>query len=835
MNPVSPLTARPRHAVLLFVTSASVLAHEILLMRTLSYALWHHLASMVISMALLGFGAAGSLLFLTQNRIRRNPDAFLAGSAACTAFAYPLSLVLFRTARLDPLALVWRAEAWENLACAYLALALPFFFAGAIVGIILSNAGEKTPPMVGVDLLGAGCGALSVVPALYLAAPWQLVPLLGALTLLAGLPCARAVRRSSRAISGLGISAGLLFATVLALPLAPDVHEAKGLPQILALPDARVEAARQGPLGLIHVVGSRHIHQVPGLSLHYGADRGESLPEQKGLFVDGTGPSPMMRFTGDPGERVHLDYTPPALAYHIRRPERVLVVGLGGGADVQLALHHSAKRIHALDPDPHVVSLLAGPFGAYAGGIFALPGVRLLVDEPRRYLRDTRTTYDLIQISSAGFGGAGTGAHYAAAEDYLRTTEAFECCLNRLDRQGMLALSCWLQIPPRDSLRLTATALEALRRSGSSDPASGLLVIRSWATATILASPSPFTQREIRHAQAFCQKRGFDTAFFPGMATAQASRFDKPARPWYYQGISRLAGPESHAFLEDYVYDVSPTTDDRPYFSRFFRWDRALELFRHFHREWLPRVESGYFFLLAALIQALVAGGVLILLPLVFLRCRRPTWGGKRGAPGVLFLYFACPGLGFMFFEMALLPKYTLILAHPVIAASAVLSTMLVFAGLGSLSLYRLNRPPPRLLWLGVLVVTSWFVALAVAGTPVFDAALTWGEAGRWAFAAATLAVPAFFLGWPFPLGLRQVSETHPRLVPWAWGVNACASVVGAILGKCLAMSFGLKGVMMAGLALYLLAASLFPRLNGGVEPEEDRRLSGPPDVLSPL
>lgn len=812
-------TASPRHALLLFATSASVLAHEILLMRTLSYALWHHLASMVISMALLGFGAAGSLLFLLQKRVRQNPDAFLAGLAACTALAYPVSLILFRAARLDPLALVWRADAWTNLVAAYLALALPFLFAGGIVGITLSRAGERTPRMVGIDLLGAGCGALSVIPALSMAAPWELVPLLSALVLLAGIPCARIGRDPFRRGAGLGISAGLVLATVLAFSLAPEVHPAKGLPQTLALPDARVEACRQGPLGLIHVVGSRHIHQVPGLSLQFGAERRESLPEQKGLFVDGAGPSPIMRFTGDPGDRAHLDYTPPALAYHIRRPDRVLVMGLGGGSDVQLALHHHTTRIHALEPDRHVVSLLSGPFGDYAGGIYDLPGVRLIVDEPRRFLRATGDSYDLIQLGPAGFGGAGAGAHYAASTDYLRTTEAFERCLARLDRHGMLSLTCWLQIPPRDSLRLAATALEALRGSRVPDPAAGLLVIRSWATATILASPSPFTEKEIRKAQAFCQKRNFDTVFFSGMEAAQANRYDRGVRAWYHEGLSGLIGPESGAFLESYLYDVTPPRDDRPYFSRFFRWDRALEIFRHFRGEGLPRMESGYLFLLAALIQALLAGGALILLPPLFLRRDPAAQEKKQGLPTGALLYFACPGLGFMFFEMALLPKYTLLLAHPVIAASAVLSTLLVFAGLGSLSLYRLKAPPAHLLRVGVLVLSLWFVVMAVAGARVFAAALAWNDAARWAFAAGTLAVPAFFLGWTFPLGLRRVSERRPGLVPWAWGVNSCASVVGAILGQCLAMSWGLNGVMMAGLALYALAAALFHRLDRGREP----------------
>ena len=66
-------------------------------------------------------------------------------------------------------------------------------------------------------------------------------------------------------------------------------------------------------------------------------------------------------------------------------------------------------------------------------------------------------------------------------------------------------------------------------------------------------------------------------------------------------------------------------------------------------------------------------------------------------------------------------------------------------------------------------------------------------------------------MGVPFPLGLAAVASEAPRLVPWAWGINGCASVVGAVLASILAMHVGFSLVVCLAISLYAVAALTFP------------------------
>jgi hypothetical protein len=807
------------HYLLLFFTSLSVLAYEILLMRLLSIAWWHHFAYMVISLALLGFGAAGAFLSLFFERMKSKLDQWLLLLALLTALSFSLSFALSQKMGLDPLRLVWRGSEWWTMLLTYLVMGLPFLLAGGIVGILLTGAGQEAHRMYAVDLLGAGCGALAVVPALYLGPPWTLLPALGGLVLfgISGL-CLRTCGLLKGSVLLL-ITACLIVAGYRFLPPTPNIHHTKGLGVALSLPDAEVEAERVGPQGMVQVVGSSAIREVPGLSLNFSLDdrsRDSVIPLQKQVFLDAESLGIMTRFRNDRRELLHLDYTTMALPYHVRRPRSVLVLGSGAGTDVLLALGQGVSDITAVEANQQVADLLEAPYAPFTGHLYSRREVDLKIREARQFIHSTPRTFDLIQISLLDSFGSSAGGLASAEESYLYTVEAFSLYLSRLSESGMLAITRWLKLPPRDSLRVMITALEALKKSGIVDaPERHLLFIRSWKTATILVSKRPIGDEEIASATRFCDTRSFDLAYYAGMKEERANRYDLLEEPYYFLGASALMSENAQTFLEDYVFNLAPATDDRPYFSHFLRLGKARVLFKNLGREWLTLIEAGYVFIAATLVQAVVASGAFILLPLLFLRRFAPPsekkakQRGRGKVPGTL-LYFGSVGLAFMLIEMALLPKFTFLLAHPIYSTVLVLGSILVFAGLGSLCVGKLQDRWGGFLWMAFSGILLWVGLMSLGGERVFAEAIVWPLWARLSVATGLSAFLAFFLGWPFPAGLRVTARTSPALVPWAWGVNGCASVVGAVLGKLLSISFGFQWTMIMACGLYLIAVAAY-------------------------
>jgi hypothetical protein len=328
-------------------------------------------------------------------------------------------------------------------------------------------------------------------------------------------------------------------------------------------------------------------------------------------------------------------------------------------------------------------------------------------------------------------------------------------------------------------------------------------------------SKKPFSKDEILEAKKFCDERSFDISYYGGIEAGDANRYDVLKSPIYYEGAKALAGPDPESFMDNYLFDISPTDDDRPFFSHFFKWDKALELYKQLKREWLPMIEMGYIFIIAALIKSFVAGSLLILLPLILLKWVRSYIKRPESKPrfidilGVL-VYFVSIGLGFMFMEIALLARFTLLLAHPVYSASIVLATILVFAGFGSLFLRRIGSISMGSLLISAIVIMSWAVLHTLAGDQLFDMALGWSLGYRLALSVVVISIPSFFLGWFFPSGLCFIAEKWPGLVPWAWGINGCASVIGAVSAKCLAIGIGLRLLIFSACFTYFIAVLVF-------------------------
>ena len=95
-------------------------------------------------------------------------------------------------------------------------------------------------------------------------------------------------------------------------------------------------------------------------------------------------------------------------------------------------------------------------------------------------------------------------------------------------------------------------------------------------------------------------------------------------------------------------------------------------------------------------------------------------------------------------------------------------------------------------------------------------------QAGRILLAVAVLVPIGIPLGMPFPLGIEALRERAQELIPWAWGINGCASVLSAILAALLAMHVGFTGVVAIATALYLVA----PALLAGWWDRHDRQTS---------
>ncbi|MFN3842888.1 MAG: spermidine synthase [Rehaibacterium terrae] len=805
---MSEARAGPWLALSVALLSAAALGYQILLMRWLAIAHWQPFAAMIISLALLGHGASGTALSLLRGWAVARFDALYPLCAAAFALAAPGCVTLAQTIPFNGLALVWDLRQLGWLAALYLCLALPFFFAACCFGLAFARHPAHIPRLYGADLFGAGLGAALAIGLLFLLPLPQALAAVAALGLVAAGLAALAGARRLRRLAGLAALGVLLAAVLDGTALQPSLNEYKGLAQALRLRDAAVIDQRHSPYGWLAVVESPTVplRHAPGLSLH----NSQEPPPQLGVFVDGDALGAITRAVDDPARLDWLGRMTSALPYVLLDGPRVLVLGAGAGMDVLQALHLGAQHVHAVEPNPQLLALLCEDYADYAGAPCADPRVRMTVGDARAALRGGGADYELIVWPLAeSLGGAASGA-FAAEENYALTVEAFVAALRRLAPGGLLALTRWEKLPPRDMLKLFATAVTALEREGAAEPGARLAAIRGWSTGTLLVARDPFDAARIARLRDFAEGLGFDPVHYPGMPADEANRYSLLARPWAFEGARALLSPARAQFLRDYKFDLRPASDDRPYFAHFFRWRALPELWALRGQGAAVLFDAGYLLLLAALAQALPLSLLLILAPLLALP-RGAAAGGSRTRPA---LYFLCLGLAFLLIEIACLARLKLLVGQPLLAITVGLAGFLCFAGLGSLQAQRFDpdpaRFPPRLrrIVAGIALALGWHVLVVAL-------ALHWGGAlalpWRALLGLLSIAPLAFLMGMPFPLGLSRLARSQPAFVPWAWGINGCASVLAALLALLLAIDLGLPATLLIAWLLYALAALCWP------------------------
>ncbi len=750
---------------------------------------------MIISLALLGYGASGTFIALFRQSLEPRFEAAFALCALLFSIAMVACFVVGQRVPFNALEIIWDRKQFINLSLLYLVFFVPFFFAACCIGLAFTCRSQAISRLYFFDLTGAGVGAMLLIGMLFVVYPQAALLVLVALALIASRLVAGGEKAGARL--RLGQLVWLLVVAVIAvgdgLSLRPSGY--KGLTQALQVVDSRVLSQSSSPLGLLTVVDSPTvpIRHAPGLS--FNARR--IPPEQLAVFTDADGMSAITRYDGNPESIAYLADVTAALPYQLLDRPDVLLLGAGGGDGVLMALYHGAERIDAVELNPEVSAFVAHAYADFAGRIYDDPRVAVHTAEARSFVARNERQFDLIQIGLLdSFATAGSGVQ-ALSESYLYTVEALREYLGDLKSGGILAITRWVKSPPRDNLKLAATAIAALAQTGA-DPARQLAMIRSWNTVTLLVRNGEFSGNDIENIREFADSRSFDTAYFPGIEVADTNRFNLLDEPWLYDGIHAMLGNDADAWFSGYKYFVEPATDNRPYFSHFFKWRTLPEVLSLRSAGGAGLIEWAYLIVVATLVQAAVIGCLLILLPLS--RVRRNFTGGLRYGS-----YFLLLGLAFLFVEIAFIQRFTLFLGHPLYAIAVVLASFLVFAGAGSAYSAHMKRP--------VSIAVAGIVGIAViyllALPPLFGWLIGVADPVRILVSVVLIAPLAFFMGMPFPLGLRRVAANAPDFVPWAWGINGFASVVSAVLATLLAIHFGFTAVIVLALLLYIVAAAL--------------------------
>jgi hypothetical protein len=798
------IRARPGFFAGIFFVSAATLCLEVSLTRYFGISQDYHFAFLVISIAFLGYGASGTFLSLFGERGRPGPDRFLSISSFLFALSIPVSFLLSNSVPFDVYRIPWDRKQIFLIPAYYFCFGLPFFFAGATISCALTRLASLAHKIYFFDLLGAGAGSFFAALVFLPLGDKGVFGLISVLALTGCLLLSRArgpLFRGALLLPLLAIGFLLVFSPgTLKFRISPF----KALPQALRFPQARLDLTKWSSSFRVDIVDSPAARFAPGLSLLWS----DPLPPQLGLSVDAAELNAVTRFEGgqDPSWKFLSDL-PSSFPYFVLSAPRVLVLEPKGGLDVQAATVFQASRTKAVEGNPLIVSLLRRELASYWGGLYDRPDVEVASSEVRSELNRERGPYDLIVISLADTSGASGTGLYGTGENYLLTVDSFSRLLHLLSPHGIISQTLYLLPPPRPEARILATWIEALQRQNL-EPALRIAAVRSWGTISFFIKKSPWDAAEISRLRNFCRDRLFDTAYYPGIKKEELNLYNQMEKPVYEELFSLLLPAASRKdFYVDYLFDVEPVTDNRPFFYSFFKWGRAGATYEALGRN--PSILlQGKFLLGVLLVQAGVSAFVFVLLPLGVFR--------KNGMPrsalfSRVFFYFGLIGAAFIFIEIILIQKFILFLGQPLYSVSAVVFTLLLSSGMGSLSSKKILGKAPARNMKAILLLLSGLIAFYLfLLPPILEEFMGFALAAKLAVSLAIIFPLGFVMGFPFPTGLRLLEKAGRRLLPWAWSTNAFSTVVNSILAQALALSFGYNAVWILAAGAYLAALPFF-------------------------
>ncbi len=784
---------------ILFVNMGT-LALEVVLTRIFSVMMWYHFAFLAISLALMGSATAGVLLYFFPRLSQpENAQRWMGYTAVALAVSVPVTFILYLQIPFEPV-LMNRADWFSGgqifwLALIYLDLAIPFFLAGIVMSLALSAWSEQAGRVYWADLTGASLGCLVSIAAL----EW-----LGGGGALLGIGVVMAV-------AGVILTNGwqpkrpLQAAPILGLLVVVGVFTTNQVEPWLKLTVNKAGGQEPTPVYEKWNANSRvTVYEPSGYPFFWAIDPDhwtQTLEQDMTfnhalLLIDAVAGTPIQNFNGNLEQVAFLRWDLTSLAYHLAEQPKTLVIGPGGGRDVLSALASGSQDVTAVEVNPAVINAVRGPFAEFAGNLYERPEVNVQVADARGFVERSSEQYDVIQASLIDTWAAGGSGAFALSENSLYTQEAFETYYQHLTDQGILTISRWyLPKRPAETLRLVSTGLAGWEAAGAADPSQHVAVVAHDQTgaqteglSTTLFKKRPFTPDEVADLQTIVAELGYTVIYAPGLEPLEE--------------VGQFITGDRQTFIDQYPLDISPATDNRPFFFNLILLGDLLDPALSGSGVYRTSMEAIY--ILFAVIGISAVFATLFILAPLWLGTKR----GNLARPSATLLgYIGALGLGFMLVEIPTIQKLTVYLGRPVYSLAVVLFSLLLFSGLGSLwsGRWPADRMAANLRKLFVVLVVV-LILHPIISIWALKATLGFSLTLRLVIAVALLSILGFLMGIPFPTGIRWAGQKQTAVIPWLWGINGVMSVMGAALATTLAIHLGFQVTLFMAAGVYALA-----------------------------
>ncbi|HEV2697080.1 MAG TPA: class I SAM-dependent methyltransferase [Terriglobales bacterium] len=765
------------------LSSFSALLLELALTRLFSVVLFYHFAFLAISIALLGLGAGGVYAHVRQSALRSYPLRSIAfACAAMTAIAIPIALEIVLHL---PVSLTLSGGNFIRLTAIYGCAAVPFFLAGLQFSVIFARESSRIPRLYGADLTGGAIACVAVVPLLnWIGAPNAILfsALTAALAAVVWSPMPRA-KKQGLALAGAVVTlmianhSGRLF----------DVVWAKGIHR------DNVEFARWNAISRVEV------------------DR--AADGAKVVVIDADANSYIMNadpryWEGSKWQELLMS-SPAAVVNAIRPHGDYAIIGPGGGVDVLRAVANGSPNVIGIEINPIIANtIMRDKYADYSYNLYRLPQVHLHVGDGRSFIRNAPAQYDVVEMTLVDTWASTAAGAFALAENNLYTTQAFREYFEHLKPDGMVAVTRWEFQVPREALRVVSVAATALHESGVQDVSHHFVVVAQDAldedgvNVSVLAKKSEFTgQEENAIRQYVALHSPLQLLYLPSEPQDNA-----------FRGLIRSNDP--YAFSHNYAYNVSPVTDNAPFFFFTTKLGNLLRPGPDNAMDW--KVNLGVAVLAMLLLISVLAVAAFLLLPLIVSR-------SATRQPAAALLYFVAVGLGYILVEVTFIQRFVLFLGHPTYALTVVIFLLLLSSGAGSF-LSRKCLAQSRRVWVPLALISAALIIYMGVLPGLLGHFVGAPFTVKLLISAALLVPLGFAMGMPFPTGLRALAESadansEPNSIEWAWAMNAASSVLGSVLAIVIAIQFGLNVTLTCAAAAYLIALLLNPKLHWHTSP----------------